>query len=144
MCILSMDMVHKNVYNNLNIKQHNPTQTQATEQTTLINLYRVPVSEQSSNTNRHASDTEVATKSNKEERTKSMCISKQELDKKVATIREYKSIKKDAETNLKPLEQEVKEYMEETNQTKYIGYGYSISYKEQTREDVVKKRFWSF
>ncbi|MCX4379110.1 MAG: hypothetical protein OSJ61_23555 [Lachnospiraceae bacterium] len=68
-----------------------------------------------------------------------MCISKQELDKNVATIREYKSIKKDAETNLKPLEQEVKEYMEETNQTKYIGYGYSISYKEQTREDVVVK-----
>lgn len=69
-----------------------------------------------------------------------MCISKQELDKKVATIREYKSIKKDAETNLKPLEQEVKEYMEETNQTKYIGYGYSISYKEQTREDVIKEK----
>ena len=61
-----------------------------------------------------------------------------ELDKKVAVIREYKSIKKDAETNLKPLEQEVKEYMEETNQIKYIGYGYSISYKEQTREDFIK------
>ena len=59
-----------------------------------------------------------------------MCISKSDLDKKVAVIREYKSIKKDAETNLKPLEQEVKEFMEETNQTKYIGYGYSISYKE--------------
>lgn len=63
-----------------------------------------------------------------------------ELDKKVAAIREYKSIKKDAETNLKPLEQEVKEYMEETNQTKYIGYGYSISYKEQTREDIIKEK----
>lgn len=63
-----------------------------------------------------------------------------ELDKKIAVIREYKSIKKDAETNLKPLEQEVKEYMEETNQIKYIGYGYSISYKEQTREDVIKEK----
>ena len=69
-----------------------------------------------------------------------MCISRVELDEKVATIREYKSIKKDAETNLKPLEQEVKEFMEETNQTKYIGYGYSISYKEQTREDVIKEK----
>lgn len=70
-----------------------------------------------------------------------MCIlSTSELDKKVAVIREYKSIKKDAEVNLKPLEQEVKEYMEETNQSSYIGYGYSISYKEQTREDVVKER----
>lgn len=69
-----------------------------------------------------------------------MCISKQELDKKVATIREYKSIKKDAETNLKPLEQEVREFMEETNQTKYIGYGYLISYKEQEKETVVKEK----
>lgn len=69
-----------------------------------------------------------------------MCMTISELDKKVAVIREYKSIKKDAEKNLKPLEQEVKEYMEETNQTAYIGYGYSISYKEQTREDVIKEK----
>ncbi len=69
-----------------------------------------------------------------------MCMTIPDLDKKVTAIREYKSIKKDAETNLKPLEQEVKEYMEETNQTKYIGYGYSISYKEQTREDVIKEK----
>lgn len=69
-----------------------------------------------------------------------MCISKQELDKKVAAIREYKSIKRDAETNLTPLEQEVREFMEETNQTKYIGYGYSISYKEQEKETVVKEK----
>lgn len=69
-----------------------------------------------------------------------MYMTASELDQKVATIREYKSIKKEAETNLKPLEQEVKEYMEETNQTSYIGYGYSISYKEQTREDIVKEK----
>ena len=69
-----------------------------------------------------------------------MCMTTSELNKKISVIREYKSIKKDAEKNLKPLEQEVKEYMEETNQTEYIGYGYSISYKEQTREDVVKEK----
>lgn len=69
-----------------------------------------------------------------------MRMTTSELDQKVATIREYKSIKKDAETNLKPLEQEVKEYMEETNQTSYIGYGYSISYKEQEKETVVKEK----
>lgn len=69
-----------------------------------------------------------------------MYMTTSELDQKVATIREYKSIKKDAETNLKPLEQEVKEYMEETNQTSYIGYGYSISYKEQEKETVVKEK----
>lgn len=69
-----------------------------------------------------------------------MCISQADLDKKVTAIREYKSIKKDAETNLKPLEQEVKEYMEETNQTSYIGYGYTISYKEQEKETVIKEK----
>lgn len=69
-----------------------------------------------------------------------MCISAERLDKTIVAIREFKSIKKDAETNLKPLEQEVKEFMEENNQTSYIGYGYSISYKEQTREDLVKEK----
>lgn len=73
-----------------------------------------------------------------------MCMTISELDQKVATIREYKSIKKDADANLKPLEQEVKDYMQETDQTKYIGYGYSISYKEQTREDVIKEKVLEF
>ena len=73
-----------------------------------------------------------------------MCMSISELDQKVATIREYKSIKKDAEANLKPLENEVKEFMTESNQTKYVGYGYSISYKEQTREDVIKEKVLEF
>lgn len=69
-----------------------------------------------------------------------MCISEERLNKTIVAIREFKSIKKDAETNLKPLEQEVKDYMEETNQTSYIGYGYSISYKEQIREDLIKDK----
>ena len=69
-----------------------------------------------------------------------MCISIQELDKRVVSIREYKSIKKDAESNLKPLEEDVKEFMDETGQTKYIGYGYSISYEEMERETAVKEK----
>ena len=69
-----------------------------------------------------------------------MCISVQELDKRVVSIREYKSIKKDAESNLKPLENDVKDFMEELGQTKYVGYGYSISYTEQERETVVKEK----
>lgn len=73
-----------------------------------------------------------------------MCMTTAELDKKVSVIREYKSIKKDAETNLKPLEQKVKDYMEETNQTKYIGYGYTVSYKEQTRGRYKRKGFRTF
>ena len=69
-----------------------------------------------------------------------MCISVEKLDKTIIAIREFKSIEKDAKANLKPLEQEVKEFMEENNQTSYIGYGYSISYKEQTHEDLVKEK----
>ena len=53
-----------------------------------------------------------------------MCISINELNERVTTIKEYKSIKKDAENNLKPLELEVKNFMEENEQTKFIGYGY--------------------
>lgn len=69
-----------------------------------------------------------------------MCINQMELDQRITTIKEYKSIKKDAEAHLKPLEQEVKEWMEENNHTKFIGYGYSISYKEEEKETVVKEK----
>ena len=69
-----------------------------------------------------------------------MCISREELDNKVAGIREYKSLKKDAETNLKLLEADVKEFMVETNQSKLIGYGFTVSYKEQEKETVVKEK----
>ena len=69
-----------------------------------------------------------------------MCISREELDIRVMGIREYKSLKKDAEANLKSLEADVKNYMYETNQTKLIGYGFTISYKEQEKETVVKEK----
>jgi len=73
-----------------------------------------------------------------------MCISREVLDKKVKAIKEYKSIKKDAEKNLKPLEADVKIFMDETGQTEFIGYGYSISYKEQEKENVVKEKVLEF
>lgn len=73
-----------------------------------------------------------------------MCITTDVLDQKIKNIREYKSIKKDADKNLKPLEQEVKEFMEENNLTKYIGYGYSISYKEQEKESAIKEKVLEF
>lgn len=69
-----------------------------------------------------------------------MCISVKELDERVVSIREFKSIKKDVDVNLKPLEKDVKEFMEENGHTKYIGYGYSISYEEQKRESVIKEK----
>ena len=62
-----------------------------------------------------------------------MCINVEELNKNVVTIKNYKSIKKKADEKLKPLEQTVKDFMDETGQTKYIGYGYSISYEEMER-----------
>lgn len=64
----------------------------------------------------------------------------EELDKRIKSIKEIKSIKKDAEKNLKPLEQDVKDYMEETNQTEFIGYGYSISYKGCEKEVAIKEK----
>lgn len=73
-------------------------------------------------------------------RVKIMCISRETLDNRIKEIKEYKAIKKDADKNLKPLEEDVKEYMNETGQTEFIGYGYSISYKEQERETVIKEK----
>lgn len=73
-----------------------------------------------------------------------MCITQEVLDRRVKAIKEYKSIKKDADKNLKPLEADVKIFMNETGQTEFIGYGYSISYKEQEREDVVKEKVLEF
>lgn len=70
-----------------------------------------------------------------------MCInSVKELDKAVVTIKNYKSVKKKADEKLKPLEQEVKDFMTENAKTKYIGYGYSISYAEQEKETVIKEK----
>lgn len=59
-----------------------------------------------------------------------MCITQEVLDRRVKAIKEYKSIKKNADKNLKPLEADVKIFMNETGQTEFISYGYSISYKE--------------
>ena len=73
-----------------------------------------------------------------------MCINVEELNKNVVTIKNYKSIKKKADEKLKPLEQTVKDFMDETGQTKYIGYGYSISYKEMERETAIKEKVLEF
>ena len=62
----------------------------------------------------------------------------------MVTIKNYKSIKKKADEKLKPLEQTVKDFMDETGQTKYIGYGYSISYKEMERETAIKEKVLEF
>ena len=73
-----------------------------------------------------------------------MCINVEELNKNVVTIKNYKSIKKKADEKLKPLEQTVKDFMDETGQTKYIGYGYSISYEEMERETAIKEKVLEF
>ena len=56
-----IDNILGTVYNSLTRSSKTTPNTQATELIILINLYHVPVSERLSNTNRHASDTEVAT-----------------------------------------------------------------------------------
>ena len=38
----------------------------------------------------------------------------------------------------------MKDFMDETGQTKYIGYGYSISYKEMERETAIKEKVLEF
>ena len=73
-----------------------------------------------------------------------MCINVEELNKNVVTIKNYKSIKKKADEKLKPLEQTVKDFMDETGQTKYNGYGYSISYEEMERETAIKEKVLEF
>lgn len=73
-----------------------------------------------------------------------MCISVKELDGRIKEIKEYKSIKKEADKHLKPLEADVKEYMNAIGQVEFIGYGYSISYKEQEKETAVKEKVLEF
>ena len=62
-----------------------------------------------------------------------MCISRKELDDKIEQIKEYKSIKKDADKNLKPLEADVKEYLDENGQVENNSYLSLIHISEHTR-----------
>ena len=69
-----------------------------------------------------------------------MCMTKQELEKKVEEIRKYKSMIEECSNIQKALEQEIISYMNENNLTEEFTDSSKISYKEQTRATLDKKR----
>lgn len=69
-----------------------------------------------------------------------MCMTKSELEKKVEEIRKYKAMAEEASNIQKALEQEVISYMNENNLTEEFTDSAKITYKEQTRSTLDKKR----
>ena len=69
-----------------------------------------------------------------------MCMTKSELEKKVEAIRKYKAMAAQASTIQKALEQEVISYMNELGLTEEFTDSAKITYKEQTRATLDKKR----
>lgn len=79
-----------------------------------------------------------------------MCISKEELNKKVAEIRSLKTLKEETENAIKALENEIINFLEETEECQttnkkgepmlqYIGSDYKATYAWQSRETVNKE-----
>lgn len=69
-----------------------------------------------------------------------MCMTKKELEAKVEEIRKYKAMIEEASNIEKALEAEVISYMNENNLTEEITDSSTISYKEQVRRTLDKKR----
>lgn len=69
-----------------------------------------------------------------------MCMTKKELEAKVEEIRKYKAMIEEASNIEKALEAEVISYMNENNLTEEITDSSKISYKEQVRRTLDKKR----
>lgn len=69
-----------------------------------------------------------------------MCMTKKELEAKVEEIRKYKAMAEEASNIQKALEQEIISYMNENNLTEEFTDSAKITYKEQTRETLDKKR----
>ena len=69
-----------------------------------------------------------------------MCMTKKELETKVEEIRKYKAMIEEASNIEKALEAEVISYMNENNLTEEITDSSTISYKEQVRRTLDKKR----
>lgn len=67
-------------------------------------------------------------------------MTKAELEKKVEEIRKYKAMVEEASNIQKALEQEVISYMNENNLTEEFTDSAKITYKEQTRSTLDKKR----
>lgn len=68
-----------------------------------------------------------------------MCIDKSELQSVVDEIRQMEAMKSEIDDRLEDLKIQVKEFMKETNQDKYIGSDFNISYTDVTRKTLDRK-----
>ena len=69
-----------------------------------------------------------------------MCITKKELEKKIEEMRSLKALKEETENEIKALEHEVIFYMTENNLTEEITNTAKVTYKEQSRTTLDKKK----
>lgn len=69
-----------------------------------------------------------------------MCITKKELEKKIEEMRSLKALKEETENEIKALEHEVIFYMTENNFTEEITNTAKVTYKEQSRTTLDKKK----
>lgn len=67
-------------------------------------------------------------------------MTRQELENKVEELRKYKAMVEEATNIQKAIESEIITYMNENNLTETITSNAKISYKEQTRTSLDKKR----
>lgn len=67
-------------------------------------------------------------------------MTKKELEEKIEEVRKYKTMAEEASNIQKALEQEIILYMSENNLTEEFTGSNKISYKEQTRITLDKKR----
>lgn len=69
-----------------------------------------------------------------------MCITKLELEAKIEEVRRYETMAREASNIQKALEQEIISYMNENNLTEEFTDSAKITYKEQTRVSLDKKK----
>lgn len=69
-----------------------------------------------------------------------MCMKKSELEKKVQELRSLKALKEETENELKALEREIIEYMNENSLDEEITETAKITYKPQTRKALDKDK----
>lgn len=69
-----------------------------------------------------------------------MYMTKKELEEKIEEVRKYKAMAEEASSIQKALEQEIISYMNENNLTEEFTDSAKITYKEQTRATLDKKR----
>ena len=69
-----------------------------------------------------------------------MCISKKELEKKVQELRSLKALKEETEDGIEEVEREIISYMKENETDTEITDTGRITYKEQSRTTLDKKK----